>query len=261
MKFLIVAGTPVFPLPCLGISLQSSSEKFTIDGFTIAGILNKDDNDITLLYVGDIPNGTEFANPERIKHFKCSSYFELQSKLKYLVSEVEYDSVGVMLHMPRFESVTMHALTETAYDGSVSIEPISDDELHKHKTFIMKVSSSGDETSTYIDLIHGLADNTHHTNIVCLEHVPGDPQAGSISGELIEDRMTSTSINRPTGIILDACFDNPHMRNICIVGKNGAKKITPDRAVEYVKSLMLEAGELSRERRAPQTEEVASSDV
>lgn len=261
MKFLIVAGTPVFPLPCLGISLQSSSEKFTIDGFTIAATINKDDHDITLLYIGDIPNGTEFTNPERIKHFKCSSYFELQSKLKYLVSEVEYDSVGVLLHMPRFEAITMHTTTETVYDESVTIEPVGDDELHKHKTFMMKITSSGDETSKYIDTVHDLSDNTHYTNIVCLEHVAGNPQAGAISDALIEDRMTSTGINRPTAIILDACFDNPNQRNIYIIGKHGANKVEPERAVEYVKSLLLEAGELTRERRAPQTEEVSPSDV
>lgn len=261
MKFLIVAGAPAFPLPCLGISLQSSSEKYTIDGFTIASILNKDDHDITLLYVGPVPNGTELLNPDKITHFKCDSYAELQIKLKYLVSEVEYDSVGVLLHMPRFESITMHALAETSYDENISLEAISDDELHKHNTFVMKVTSSGDETSKYVDVVHGLSDNAHHTNIVCLETVTGNPQTGSISDVLVEDRMTATSINRPTAIILDACFDDPAQRNIYIVGKNGAKKVTPERAVEYVKSLILEAAELTQERRTHKVEETLHTDV
>lgn len=248
MKFLIIAGTPSFHVPNIGLSYSLDERFSSVNPFEVIDKLLSAEHEVTMLTLDSVHIHDD-AFSQRVKVLSSPTYDELCTKLRYLAKHVQYDCIVSLLKMPYVQGVRQFT-SNIPFDEDneeFALEEVRVSEQMYENDVWLSFSNPKDETTESTDVIHTL--DASGASIVCLEHISPN-MTDEMYHELSANRMISIRNGKPTVVIIDPCFEDIKKRGVFIMGKNGGNFVQEMRVLEFMLAGITEAAQIAAELHA-----------
>lgn len=246
MKVLVVAGTPSYTVPGLGVELKQQAGRSAVDVPTVIGQLTAQDTaEVTLLQtkqgsvIQEDPDAAQYC-PQPNKFIDASDMEDLVRKLRYLTSEVSYDCVVSLVQLPpwRFDGLfdTNARFDRLGIDDiSVTRVPLETERFTSDP--LLKLSDPDTSMLPYIDAVYRLnAERDEKVPIICLEPIMC---TNRVPHELIAERQSLLSQNLGTVAVLDDCEADPAKQGAYVVTQYTGAPVHATRLADYIVSAVV----------------------